>query len=126
MPVNCDTIQKYGSFAWETTIEPAATAATVNAGSRPVEAINETESEDAVMIAAVDEPLSILNIDDIKKGIRSPAPVKARNSDALLTIDVDFNTAPNAPPAPATISMLMERSILSVTHPVKVVPRSFL
>jgi hypothetical protein len=98
----------------------------VNAGSRPAEDINDAESDAAVIIATVEEPLSILKEAAIKKGSSSPAPVNTMFSEIVFDIEVAFNTAAKAPPAPATISIFTERSILSAAHSVNVLPRSVL
>ena len=74
IPVISETIQKYESFVWDTVIEPTPIDKIVQilsiSLSRPNEAKRGYIIVEVVIIATVDEPWTVLNIEDIRNGIK--------------------------------------------------------
>ncbi len=109
MEENLAITQKYASLACEMIIEPAPMLSTQSkrpfAESKPKAGNNGNTSEDAVMIATVEDPCAVFNNDVIKKG--KSIPMLANGSTLLKCSPKCMapNIAPNEPPAPMITNM---------------------
>jgi len=72
IPLNSATIQKKGSFTWDTIIDPAPTARTASTGSIPSEPARGEITDAAVIIEIVEEPVAVLKMAAIINGRNIP------------------------------------------------------